>query len=74
MDELIPVAVRPKAWVYSRSTVRIADSNPAEGIDICCVCCVGNGLCDGLVWLLVPSNPTRCVHLCVIYKPQQLTL
>ena len=49
MNEPIPVAVRPKAWIYSRSTLNIADSNPAEGNDVCRVCCVGSGRCDGVV-------------------------
>ena len=29
------MAARCKAWVYDRSLVGIAGSNPAEGIDVC---------------------------------------
>ena len=38
----IPVAVRSNAWVYSRLTAGIADSNPAEGMDVhpLCLLCV----------------------------------
>ena len=32
------VAARSKAWVYGRSLVETAGSNPAEGVVIC-VCC-----------------------------------
>ena len=31
----IPVAMRPKAWVYSRSLAGFAVSNPAGDVDIC---------------------------------------
>jgi hypothetical protein len=30
------------------------------------VCCVGSGLCDGLVRLLVQRSPTGCAYLCVV--------
>ena len=33
--EPTPVAERSKARVYSRSLARIADSNPAEDMDVC---------------------------------------
>jgi len=37
----IPVAVRSKAWVCSRSLAGIVDSNPDGGMDVCpCRCCV----------------------------------
>jgi hypothetical protein len=35
--EPIPVAVRSKAWVYVRSLVGIAGSNPTGGMDVCVV-------------------------------------
>jgi hypothetical protein len=31
----IPVAVRPKAWVFGRSLTRIVGSNTTGGIDVC---------------------------------------
>jgi len=30
----IPVAARPKAWVYGRSPAEIVGLNPAGGIDV----------------------------------------
>jgi hypothetical protein len=64
-----------RAWVCSRSIVRIAGLNPVEDIDVLSVvfvaCCVGSGLCDELEWLLVQRSPTGCVYQCVSYKPQQ---
>ena len=47
----IPVAARSKAWVSGRSLAGIAGSNPAEGMDVYCECCVlsGRGLCEGLI-------------------------
>jgi hypothetical protein len=46
-----PVAARSQAWVYNRSLVRIAGSNTARGVDVCCECCVlsGRGLCEKLI-------------------------
>ena len=43
------MAERSKAWVCSGSPARIAGSNPAGGMDVCCECCVLSGrvLCDG---------------------------
>jgi hypothetical protein len=38
----IPVAARPKEWVYGRSLACIAGSNPAGGMDVSLVnrmCC-----------------------------------
>ena len=47
----IPVAARSNAWVCGRSLAGTAGSNPAEGMDVSCECCVlsGRGLCDGLM-------------------------
>ena len=44
----IPVPVRSKAWVCGCSLAGIAGSNPAEGMDVCCECCVlsDRSLCD----------------------------
>jgi hypothetical protein len=36
----IPAAVLSKASVCGRSLAGIAGSNPAEGMDVCCECCV----------------------------------
>jgi hypothetical protein len=33
----VPGAEPSKAWVCSRSPTGIAGSNPAEGMDVCCV-------------------------------------
>jgi len=70
------VAVWPKALVYSPIT-GIAGSSPDEGIDICCICCVGSDLCDKLitrseksycmcvfVWVCESVCPTVCVCVC----------
>jgi hypothetical protein len=47
---LIAVALRSRAYICSRLIAEMAGSNPAEGVDIrVCVCCVGSGLCDGLI-------------------------
>ena len=35
----IPVVARFTAWDCGRSLVWIASSNPAEGMDVCVVCC-----------------------------------
>jgi hypothetical protein len=44
----IPVAERSKVKVCGRSFARIAGSNSAEVMDVCCECCVlsGRGFCD----------------------------
>ena len=34
---LLIVAARSKAWVCGRLLAAIADSNPAGGMDVCCV-------------------------------------
>ena len=46
-----PVAARSKAWVCGRSHAEIVGSNPTEGMDVCCECCVlsGRGLYDALI-------------------------
>ena len=47
----IPVAARSKVWICGCSLARIAVSNPAGSMGICCECCVlsGRGLCDELI-------------------------
>ena len=35
LSPAIPVAARPKAWVWDRSPDWIADSNPVGGMDVC---------------------------------------
>jgi len=44
-------AEQSKAYVCSRSLVEIVGSNPAEGMDVCCECCVlsGRSHCDELI-------------------------
>jgi len=44
----IPVTALSKAWVWGRSLVGIAGSNPARGKDVCCECWVlpRRGICD----------------------------
>jgi len=61
---LVPVAARSKAQVYGRSPAEIVGSNPTDGMDICCECCVlsGRDLCDALI-----TRPKDCdASLCVI--------
>jgi len=36
----IPVVARSNAWVCGCLLAGTASSNPAEGMDICCDCCV----------------------------------
>jgi hypothetical protein len=49
------VAARSKAYVCSRLVSGVASSYPARGMDVCLLClyvvlcCVGRGLCDGLI-------------------------
>jgi len=49
---LIPLAVRSKVYVCGRSIAGIADSKPAEDMDVCLfvllVCCAGSSLCNEL--------------------------
>ena len=45
VGEVIPVAARPKAWVFGRLPAGIVASNPARRNDfLCCQCCMSN--CD----------------------------
>jgi len=47
------MAVRSKAYVWSRSITDVAKSNPSEGMDVpslvVVVCGVGSDLCDKLI-------------------------
>ena len=46
------MAIRSKAYVYSRLIAGIAGSNLAEGMDFflfICSCCVGSGLCGNCI-------------------------
>jgi len=56
------VAVWPKALVCSSPIAGIAGSNPDEGIDVCCICCVGSDLCGKLI---TRSEESYCVCVCV---------
>ena len=55
-----------KACVYSRSLDGIVGSNPTEGTDVSCECCVLSG--RGLCVRLVPRPEVVC--LSVIVKPR----
>jgi hypothetical protein len=59
----VPVAVRSKALVTDSLTVGIECSNPAELIDVrssvVFVCCIGSGLCDGLI-----THPEESYWVC----------
>jgi hypothetical protein len=59
----IPVAERPIAKVCGRWLAGIAGSDPAEGMYVCCECCVlsGGGLCDGSIPRLEESYLFWCV-------------
>ena len=62
----INVAVRPKTYVCNCLIAGIASSNPSDGMDVrlvFLVCCVGRGLCDGLITRSYESR-RRC--LCLI--------
>jgi hypothetical protein len=54
-----------------RRSAGIADSNPAQGMDVCLLClyvvfsCVGRGLCDGLITRPEESHRV-CLIVCVI--------
>jgi hypothetical protein len=54
---LIPVTLRSKAYVCSRSVAGMAVSNPAEGMYIRLLCCVGSGH--------VQRSPIGHVYNCV---------
>ena len=64
MKEKIPVAERSKACVCSRSPAGIAGSNPAGGMDVCCVCLSGRSLCDWLITRPEESYRLCCVIVC----------
>jgi hypothetical protein len=59
----IPVAARSKAWVCGCSLAGIVGSNPAEGMNVCCECCVlsGRGLCVELITRPAESYQVWCV-------------
>ena len=40
MPILVPARCKAKAWVRGRSSSVIAGSNPADGMDVCLLCCV----------------------------------
>jgi hypothetical protein len=46
----VPMTARSKAYACGRSPAEIVGSNPTDGMDVCCECCVlsGRGLCDEL--------------------------
>jgi hypothetical protein len=67
-QEPILQAGRSKALVCGRSLPGIADSNPAEGMNVSYTCCVlsGKDFCDGPIRRPeVQRSPTRCVCACV---------
>ena len=62
----VPVAAQSKALVCVRSPAEIVGSNPTEGMDVCCECCVlsGRGLCDKLITRPKESYRLCCVVVC----------
>jgi hypothetical protein len=66
IQQPVPVAGRSKAWVCGHSPAEIVCSNPTDGIDICCECCVlsGRGLCDELITRPEESYRLWCVVVC----------
>jgi len=62
----IQVAARSKEWVCGHSPAEIVGSNPIEGMDVSCECCVlsGRGLCDGLITCLEESHRMWCIVVC----------
>jgi hypothetical protein len=67
----VPVAARPKAWIYGLSLDGITGSNPAKDIDVCRECCVvsSRGLCDGSITRPEKSYRVSVVCLSMIMKP-----
>ena len=59
----VPVAARFKAWVCGRSPAVIVGSNPAGGMNVCCVLS-GRGLCDELITGVEESYRMWCVVVC----------
>ena len=65
------MAARSEAWVYGRSLVGIAGSNPPRGHGclsaVSVVCCADRGLYDGLIIRPEESYRLWCVVvLCVV--------
>jgi len=59
----VPVTARSKAYVCSRSPAEIMGSNPTEGMDDCCECCV-LGLCDELITRPEEFYRLWCIVVC----------
>jgi hypothetical protein len=59
----IPLPARSKVWVCGCTLAGIAGSNPAEGMYVCCECCVlsGRGLCNGPMTRPEESYRVLCV-------------
>ena len=66
--EPVPVAARSKAYFCGRSPAEIAGSNPTEGTDVCCECCVLScrGYCDELITRPEKSYRLWCVVVCAL--------
>jgi hypothetical protein len=62
----IVVVKSSKVWVCSRLIAGVVVSNPASGMDVRLLCCVGSCLCDKLVTHSEESYRCVRVELCVI--------
>jgi len=59
---LIPIAVSSRAWVWGRSLVGTAGSNPAGNMDVCLLCVLlSRRLCGGLITRPEKSYRVWCV-------------
>ena len=63
------MAARSKASVCGRSPAEIVGSNPTEGMDVCCECCVlsGRGLCDELI-----TRPEETYRPCCVVETSRM--
>jgi hypothetical protein len=64
----VPVAARPKAYVYGPSPAETVGSNSTGHMEGCGECCVlsGTGLCEELLTCPEESYRLWCVVVCYI--------